>query len=426
LGTVSSKRLQDFAAIEERLLFLGASIIAGSITLSVLNAKRKNEESGLKDIAALLYSDEERRALVSLDSVKNAISDMRLELNEARKREKAIIEKAIDVICVIDIHSRFISVSKSCLDAWGYTPKELEQKSLAELIQSEDSENIFNSILSSPNSIDKIVFECKLRRKDETPIDLIWTGHWSPSDGGLFCIVHDITERKRAEQLKREFTAMVTHELRSPIASVVGTITLLEDGAIGTLTEQGQKLIHRVNLSCKRLLKLTNELLDLEKMQAGKFRLEIKEIDLKDSIETAIDSLKMAANEKRIAVEYSGAEIRCFADEDRIIQVMINLISNAIKYSQEGTSIKIETANCENTVELAVCDSGRGIPEDKLGKIFDHYEQVDLSDAKRKGGTGLGLAICKSIIKEHGGEIGVNSKLGDGSRFWFRLPKTPA
>lgn len=559
------KRFQDaMGKLSSPLLLFGLGLLGGSAVLAVLGVQglankieRIDSSKDLSELASLLDSSQNMAALSPaaptqtqpgelMQRLRDSISRLNLEITEARKRERAVIERAVDVICITDIESRFVSVSKACISAWGYTPQELEKRSLMDIIVSDDANNILNSILGSAKSIDKIVFECKLRKKTGELMDVVWTGHWSASDGGLFCIVHDITERKRAEelvkeseaqlrlileglpagvmivnrsnavefansaashmlladkeqikgkkaeslinekhaidsstqdgsenqrvlatahrldgsqfpvdfseskidlagqeknifvfldktkeqeleQMKREFIAMVTHDIRTPLGSVVGILTLLEEGIIGQLTEQGERTIGRVRATCNRLLRLINDMLDLEKIHAGKFSLELKEMSIKHAVEQAIENMLPLAEAKKLEFVIDVPETNCWADEDRVVQVLVNLISNAIKYSDENQKLTVNAiefhSNATEFIKVFVCDQGRGIPADKLSKVFSQFEQVEISDAKKKGGTGLGLAICQAIVHEHKGEIGVESVLGEGSSFWFTLPK---
>lgn len=544
------KRFQDaLGRLSSPIVLMGFVLIGGGTALAVLGSKLNDgdKRSKLKEVDDLLALIDGSRSgsaePESGDSMKRlceSINRLNLEVLEARKRERAVIERAVDVICITDIESKFVSVSKACVHAWGYTPQELEKRPLMDILVSENASSILNSILGSAKSIDKIVFECKLRKKNGDLMDVVWTGHWSASDGGLFCIVHDITERKRAEeliktseaklrttleglpagvvisgssgrvefanseaarllalnmkeiaskrvdslildkrslegddreskqrkvasaqradgsqfpvdlsesqieigseqkdivvfldrtkeeeleQLKREFIAMVTHDIRTPLASVHGILALLEEGVLGQLTEQGRDTTRRVKSTCQRLLRLINDLLDLEKINAGKFTLELAEFSMKHAVDQAVENLLPLADERRIKFDLDLPDANCFADEDRLVQVLVNLLSNAIKYSPDDSTIYVRAEELKDELKLTVKDQGRGIPADKISKVFSQFEQVEIADAKQRGGTGLGLAICQAIISEHKGKIGVESQLGEGSTFWFTIPK---
>lgn len=361
---------------------------------------------------------------VDLARLRAAASNVRLDIIDAHKKEKAVVDRAADVVCILDLESRFTFVSPAARRAWGYEPAELIGRSLTTLMIGEQSDQKLQSIIGAENSIQEVVFECQLQKKNGTVADVEWNGHWSASDAGFFCIVHDITEKKRLERLQREFLAMVAHDLRSPISGMQGVLALMEAGILGRLTPEGQQITGKVRQNCKRLVRLLNDMLELDKADAGKFGLERCNFPLQAAIEQAIVDVRVPAQERRVAIVTSQEPVVCFGDEDRLTQVIVNLLSNAIKYAPEGSQVSITAApDASGNARVCVSDSGRGIPPEKVTLIFEKFEQVMASDAADRRGVGLGLAICKSIVEEHGGAIGVDSKPGEGSTFWFTVPQ---
>lgn len=235
--------------------------------------------------------------------------------------------------------------------------------------------------------------------------------------------VEDVSREVELERVKQEFVAMVTHDIRTPLASTRNVFDLLEAGLLGSLNEKGHAVAKRIRASCDQTLRLLNDLLDLEKMQAGKFNLEYRCFSIPSMLKRSVDLVQALAEQRNIKVELESADIECRADEDRLIQVVVNLLSNAIKYSPDDMPIKLSGEFVDNAILVSVSDLGRGIPQDKVDKIFSRYEQVEIDDSKAKGGVGLGLAICESIVREHKGEIGVKSSPGEGSCFWFKIPQ---
>lgn len=527
---------------------LGILIVAVAFSAKTGNSSSSLESGQIKELLSLFppQPSSPDRVEDPFRKLKDSINRVNLELLEARKRERAVVERAVDVICIIDIESKFVSVSKASKSAWGYEPQELERQPVFNYLVSEKADDILSSILGSANSIDRIVFECKLRKKNGDLLDVVWTGHWSASDSGLFCIVHDITERKKAEELvkesearlrltleglpagvfiaesggkiefanseaaklyscsiddligksvssavkdrksferadsagtrnggdsarvlasavrldgtvfpveisenkidlsgesktisvfldktaqeelermKSEFIAMLTHDLKTPLTSIHGILALLEEGVLGRLSDHGIEMTKRVRITCKRLLRLINDMLDLEKINAGKFSLECKDVNANLVVEQSVETVQNLAAERKISIRTNTVPVTCWGDDDRLIQVLVNLLSNAIKYSPENAEIEVLTEEQADAVKFSVLDHGRGIPADKVERVFERFEQVEVADAKKKGGTGLGLAICQAIVHEHGGNIGANSQLGEGSCFWFSIPK---
>ncbi len=235
--------------------------------------------------------------------------------------------------------------------------------------------------------------------------------------------VEDVSREVELERVKQEFVAMVTHDIRTPLASTRNVFDLLEAGLLGSLNEKGHAVAKRIRASCDQTLRLLNDLLDLEKMQAGKFSLEYKCFSIPSMLRRSVDLVQALAEQRNIKIELKSADIECRADEDRLVQVVVNLLSNAIKYSPDDVPIKLSGEFVDKAILISVSDLGRGIPEDKVDKIFSRYEQVEIDDSKTKGGVGLGLAICESIVREHKGEIGVKSNAGEGSCFWFKIPQ---
>ncbi len=229
------------------------------------------------------------------------------------------------------------------------------------------------------------------------------------------------------EKFKRELISIVSHELRTPLLSISAVLELFASGATGELSEKGMNRLSFTREECDRLIRLINDLLHIEKMEAGKFLLDTQKVSLEELLDGSIKSVTQLAEARHIKIEASivGKEREFVADRDRICQVLINLLSNAIKYSPESETIQITVESKNSCFEFRVVDKGRGIADELREKIFERFVQVDEADASKKGGTGLGLAIAKAIVEQHGGQIGVDSETGKGSSFWFRLPLRP-
>lgn len=227
----------------------------------------------------------------------------------------------------------------------------------------------------------------------------------------------------KAEQTKAEFISMISHDLRSPLTSLQFTLALAEKGAFGEINEKGKERFSRAEYTVERLVKLINELLDIEKMEAGMLNMVAAPEDLAPIVRRAIDSVSSLAEKKSIEIDAPESSLEVNVEADRIVQVLVNLLSNAIKFSPENSKITIAATELPTGIKVMVADQGRGIPKDKVKSIFDRFSQVEHEDATTHGGSGLGLAICKAIIEGHGGIIGVDSDDGEGSRFWFIVQK---
>jgi signal transduction histidine kinase len=234
-------------------------------------------------------------------------------------------------------------------------------------------------------------------------------------------VFHEMAEAlENANKQKNDLLEMVAHDLRSPLMSIQTSLDLLTSTAFATTPEKAKSEAVTASKNVSRLIHLINDLLTLERMDAGQLKLDKKEVSLSWVTENAIDALDSYAKSKQIEITYPDQAPVVIADSDRLIQVLINLLTNSIKFSPEGSKIRISYGCKSNFTELRVEDSGRGIPEATRSKIFDRFEQVSQDD--QKNGTGLGLAICKAIMIAHGGGIAVESKEGVGSTFCLTIP----
>ena len=240
---------------------------------------------------------------------------------------------------------------------------------------------------------------------------------------GFFSMVEDITERKAVEQMKSEFISIASHEMRTPLTSIHGVIKLLCADRLGELSERGKVMAQMALRNSDRLVHLVSDILDLERMESGRDEITKTTCDSVELIQQAIDTVSSMAKEQKIILETNPESIKFLGDRDRLTQTLINLLSNAIKFSAANSKVAIASQLQEGNVLFSVTDKGRGIPQDKLETIFERFQQVDASDSRKKGGTGLGLAICRHIVEQHGGEIWVESVYGEGSTFFFKLPR---
>jgi len=233
-------------------------------------------------------------------------------------------------------------------------------------------------------------------------------------------ILNDITERKR---LENEFISLVSHELRTPMTSTIGALDLLNSGQLGALSDRGKNILRVAIRNSERLIRLVNDILDLERMKSGKIAIEPSFCNLKTLMVQATETMQGMATKAQVQLILEEPnDIFLNLDCDRILQTLTNLLSNGIKFTEPGGIVKLTAKVTDNNCQITVRDTGRGIPKDKLESIFERFQQVDASDSRSKGGTGLGLAICRHIIEGHDGKIWAESELGKGSIFQINLP----
>jgi len=232
----------------------------------------------------------------------------------------------------------------------------------------------------------------------------------------------DITERSENELAKDEFTSIVSHELRTPLTSIRGALGLLAGGVMGPVPEKGKRMLDIAISNTDRLVRLINDILDVERIAKGEIQMDFEKLDGAELLVQVSDAMGPIAQQAGVSIVVRSAPAQLWGDRDRIIQTLTNLLSNAIKFSEPGAKVWLSCEESGRDVLMVVRDEGRGIPSDKLDIIFERFQQVDATDVREKSGTGLGLAICRSIVQEHGGTISVESEPGRGSTFSFTIP----
>lgn len=228
-------------------------------------------------------------------------------------------------------------------------------------------------------------------------------------------------ELRRAERIKQDFVAMIGHDIRTPATTIKLTLDTLDEDS-GSLDTGLRELVSDAAGESRRLMTLTNNLLDLTQIELGRFQVDARPMQISSAINQAVRSLSLYAQSKKITVENEADEFRVIADYERLLQVLINLLSNAVKYSPKNSEIVIRTSKIDDLVEVEIADNGAGIPKEKRDKIFEAHERLSGDEEGEQHGMGLGLAICKSIVQAHGGTIGVRESSSGGSAFWFKLP----
>ncbi|MDP1601889.1 MAG: ATP-binding protein [Legionella sp.] len=270
--------------------------------------------------------------------------------------------------------------------------------------------------------------ELVMRVKNEVTREVVIDGQQIKSPEGkklgAVIVIHDVTELKRTEKLKNEFVSIVSHELRTPLTSIRGSLGLLVSGVMGDFPAKASKLLQIANNNCERLLLLINDILDIEKIEAGKMKFQLKTVDLNTLLNESIEANKMYAEKFEVTIQLVQPETAFFVtvDPDRLMQVLANLISNACKFSPKGSQVTLSVKQEDDRVQVSVADKGPGIPEEFQSRIFQKFSQADSSDTRGQGGTGLGLNISKTIIEKFGGTLNFFSETDKGTTFYFKIP----
>lgn len=259
------------------------------------------------------------------------------------------------------------------------------------------------------------------------PVEVTATPMASP-DGveGSVVVFRDITQRLEVERLKSEFVSIVSHELRTPLTSIRGSLGLLAGGALGPLPAKAVTMVNVALASCARLTRLVNDILDIERIESGTMPMNVADHPADLLIDAAVSQLDVLAAEAGVRLAVTSCAGVVHADADRVVQTLVNLLGNAIKFSPPGSTVEVASTIKGGFVEFRVRDHGRGIPQAKLNAIFDRFAQVDPSDATVKGGSGLGLAISRGMVERLNGHLWAESAEGAGTTLRFTLPRTDA
>ncbi|MBX9952928.1 MAG: HAMP domain-containing histidine kinase [Candidatus Obscuribacterales bacterium] len=230
-------------------------------------------------------------------------------------------------------------------------------------------------------------------------------------------------EKEKLQQLKQDFFHMITHDMRTPLSSLVLAIDSLASGIVGDIPDEAMPTLGSAERSINMLMNLITDLLDLETSESQGIKLQMEEFDIRNMLDEVADVVESMADRAGITIKIECSAETLYADRIRILRVITNLVTNAIKFSPEDSTITMIAKPDGHKIDFEVIDEGRGVPKEQRKKIFDRFHQVEKDDSRKKKGSGLGLSIAKVFVEAHGGRIGVESELGKGSKFWFWIPK---
>lgn len=340
---------------------------------------------------------------------------------------KRILDTAGEGIFELDADGRATFVNPSAARMLGWPATTLAGTRMHELLHAADAGaleacNVCSSRLPAPLRMKSASFN----RREGKPMPVEYTSSTifgeNGTPEGVVVTFRDITERLAVDRMKSEFVSTVSHELRTPLTSIRGALGLLAAGLLGNIEPKARRMLDIAINNTDRLVRLINDILDLERLDSGRVELHRKLIDANELMLQTVDVMQTMADRAEIQLVVEPCHEAIWGDPDRLVQVLTNLVSNAIKFSPSGGIVTLSAVAAYPQFIFRVADQGRGVPADKLGAIFERFKQVDASDSRDKGGTGLGLAICRSIALAHGGRIWAESREGNGSLFQFTIP----
>ena len=406
------------------LTFVLGIVFTSSIVKPLNKIINVSKKFSVGDFSHRVYyeaNDEIGELARTLNKMAKDIEDKIASVSSQSQQLTAIFNSMIEGVIVTDKSGVIVSINQAVEDIFKVSRQEAEGKLFLEAVRNNEIYEIIQNILGKGRFFSKeITLHLPVQRVFEVNATPIFK---DASVNGALVVIHDITEIRRLETVRRDFVANVSHELKTPLTSIKGFIETLLEGALED-KENNRNFLKIIQSHADRLDALVNDLLSLSHLESKEIRVDKTDFDLNAQVEEVLRGFKSQLKAKGIEVEYAVLKnLKVSADKDRIHQVLVNLIDNAIKFNKEKGSIKLYAESVNGNLKVIVEDSGMGIPSKDIPRIFERFYRVDKARSRELGGTGLGLSIVKHIIELHNGAVGVESTEGLGSKFWFTLPK---
>ncbi len=344
------------------------------------------------------------------------------ELQRREIKHRALLDAMPDLMFFINHEGTLLSYRTGKGRMWRVSLEELIGQRVSDLLPEKSAQAAQQYIQQALETGTMQVFEFQFPIEGmlhDYEARLVVSGH-----NEVLAIVREITERKKAERLKNEFVSIVSHELRTPLTSIRGSLGLIIGTMAQELPPRVRSMVEIAHKNSERLVSLVNDILDIDKIESGKMVFDLQPVDIYPLLEQAIETNRAYGEQFGVTfvLDKSLSDGQVYADSDRLLQVLANLLSNAAKFSPRGGTVHLSLTRNKSALHVAVRDSGPGIPEEFQPRIFQKFAQADSSDTRQKGGSGLGLSISKAIIEKMGGTIGFESAVGAGTTFYFDLP----
>jgi PAS domain S-box-containing protein len=412
--------------VEKRYLRKSGDILWATRTACII----RDKDGNARDFLIMVEDITERKR------AEEAVLEGQRKLEAALETNQLIMDNSQDVICTMDESGRFVTINEASETMWGFSPDELIGRRYMELVHPDDrpaTEKAAAEILETGKLAD---FVNRYVRKDGSIVSVLWSASWSASKKKLFCVAHDVTERTRIEAAlrdakeeadranyaKSEFLSRMSHELRTPLNAILGFGQLLERQ---NPTAQQRVRVEHIMSAGRHLLNLINEVLDISRIEAGHLQLSVEPVAVEDVLEEALDLMRPLAADRAMQLVVDARlreDLFVLADRQRLKQVLLNLLTNAVKYTPIRGRIAVSVQHSDpTTTRIVVTDTGAGIATEKLARLFTPFDRLDVEQSGVEG-TGLGLALCRRLMHAMAGEIGVEGAPGKGSAFWIELP----
>jgi two-component system, OmpR family, phosphate regulon sensor histidine kinase PhoR len=417
------------------VVFLGRLAVRLKRTKNALNriaAEEKRNEGGPP------YAQTTSGAEMPVLAVEQKVARMQAaiqSLEGERNRSAAIMRSMVEGIAVFDTDEHIVFCNEAFAKMWNTTPTAVERKSAVEVIRLSDLIELIRRALRGEEGLHSEISLGEITRPRIFSVSVVPVAGLSrektaspvvPANDRLSALVvmHEITDLRRLEQVRKDFVANVSHELRTPLTAIKGFAETLLAGALQD-EKNSRRFVEIIRDHSARLSRLTDDLMKLSRIEAGKLPLDLGPVDLNEIISLEEGPAQAAADRKgiRLAVERSSAHpAQVQGDVGLLREVLRNLLDNAIQYTPSGGQIAVNVKSNGNFAVVTISDTGIGIPQAEQSRIFERFYRVDDARSREAGGTGLGLAIAKHVVESHGGRIWVESAVGEGSKFYFSVP----
>jgi PAS domain S-box-containing protein len=349
------------------------------------------------------------------------------ELTLAEEDRDRFFDLSLDLLVIAGTDGYFKRLNPAWERVLGWSSAELKAIPFIELVHPEDIAKTTREMQRLRLGGNTVDFENRFRKRDGSYHWLSWRSTPQPDRGGLiYAVARDVNDRRKVEQMKSDFISVVSHELRTPLTSIRGSLGLIAGGVVGELPEKARVLVGIAAKNSDRLMRLINDILDVEKIESGQMGFRFIPQELMPLVEQALESNRAYGEQFNVGLRLLEASsgVRVRMDADRMQQVLANLLSNAAKFSPRGGTVEVRVKRRDEAgVQVAVTDHGKGIPLELQDRVFEKFFQADASSTRQKGGTGLGLSISRAIVERHGGQMGFITAPGEGTTFWFDLPE---
>lgn len=333
-----------------------------------------------------------------------------------------IIGVAADGIVAVDIEDRVVLCNRAAREILSIPSDTTTPGKLHELFHRDPSCPGNCATLDALHRSDRSMHELSLDIEGEERVIELAVRALDGPEAGFVLVFHDVTDRARLARMKDRIVSVVSHEIRTPLTSIRGSLGLIDGGLMGQISPEARRMISIAVESSERLMRLINDLLDVERIESGRRTLNLSSTPLNVLLADAVTVMQPIADVRSVDIEFDAPSEMVLVDRDRILQVLTNLIQNAIKFSDPGSSVHLLAEKDDSHLTVTVRDEGHGIPASHIDAIFEPFHQVDMSDSSPSSGSGLGLAICKEIVEAHGGTIWAERGVEQGAVFRFRIP----